>query len=204
MSDFEKIWEETAARAPFAIPAGLGPALAQFRDELARWNEIINLVRYRDDAELASRHLLDSLAGASAIPFGVRMADVGTGAGFPGLIIALARPDLTILLVEAARKKANFLRHMRREWNLPHVEIKAVRTDKLEPSSFDAVTGRAAAKPSEFVETVRPLLAPGGAIYLWTTPEGAASVTGMSVTAHAEYVLPGDDVRRTLAVINPT
>ena len=85
-----------------------------------------------------------------------KVVDVGSGAGFPGLVIALARPDLRITLIEKRRKRAHFLWHIRRELGAENVDIKAKRAEYLSERAFDAATGRAAAKPREFVDLISP------------------------------------------------
>ena len=198
-TSFHLLWEEIADIAPFAAPAGLGAHLSRYRDELSRWNEKINLVRFSDDRELAVRHFLDSLAAVAFLPFGAKVVDVGSGAGFPGLVIALARPDLRMMLVEKRRKRAHFLWHIRRELGAQNVEIKAIRAEHLPERAFDAATGRAAAKPGQFLDLISPKVKIGGAVYCWLAPRDAEELPAERIENLFRYTLPGEDKERALA-----
>jgi len=200
-TSFHKLWEEIAKSAPFAAPAGLGAHFSRYRDELSRWNEKINLVRFSDDRELAVRHFLDSLAAAAFFPFGAKVVDVGSGAGFPGLVIALARPDLQITLIEKRRKRAHFLWHIRRELGTENVDIKAKRAEYLSERAFDAATGRAAAKPREFADLVSPKVKIGGTVFCWLAPQDVETLPAERIEGIFRYTLPGEDKERALARI---
>lgn len=200
MRRFEAHWNFLIQDAPFSVPLGMGAALAAYRDELARWNRKINLVRYRDDQELARRHFLDSLAGLRFIPEGARVADIGSGAGFPGLVIALARPDLRITLVESVGKKVGFLRAVRHILDLGRVQIHHGRAEDMPASDFDRVTGRAVVPPEKFLRLAAPLAGPGGAVLIWYSPGDDAFSRDVN-TERMIYTLPGETRERAVAMI---
>jgi len=144
-------------------------ALDQFRiylEELQRWNARVNLSGLKTDRDIVIKHFLDSLAVLPYLGDAASLADLGSGAGFPGLALKLARPALTLTLVEARAKKAAFLEYLVSLLKLEGVEVAQVH---LTPAMvrqwgprFDAVTTRAAFPLARFLELAAPLLLPGG------------------------------------------
>ena len=131
-------------------PAQLA-ALATFVAELADWNTRMNLTAITDPAEVVDKHLLDSLA---VLPWlkGHSVADVGSGAGFPGLPLAVADPERRYSLIESTGKKVKFLRHVIERLELPNVDVLLGRAEALKPSQpFDSVISRALGPLSDFV-----------------------------------------------------
>lgn len=124
-----------------ALPPGVAEALEVHYEQLLRWNQRINLTGIRDPAEIVVRHYAESLYLAGLLPSGaLRLADVGSGAGFPGVPIAAYRPDCTVMLVESVGKKCVFLRQSTS--HLPNVMVHQGRAESLrEP--VDWVVARA-------------------------------------------------------------
>ncbi|MBW3561671.1 MAG: 16S rRNA (guanine(527)-N(7))-methyltransferase RsmG [Actinobacteria bacterium] len=123
-----------------------------------------NLVSPRAAAELESRHVPECLALARMLPDGAgRLVDVGSGGGLPGIVIAIARPDLRVTLVESTRKKADFLRATTRALELD-VEVVNERAETLS-GDFDLATARAVAPLGRLIPWVVPLLRPGGRLF---------------------------------------
>ena len=118
-------------------------ALSYHFEELLRWNRRINLTSITDPEEVVQRHYCESLFLARRLPTGkLRIIDVGSGPGFPGLPVAVLRPDCEITLVEAHQRKAVFLRHVSRE--LKNVKVRAVRAESV-TDHFDWMVSRAVA-----------------------------------------------------------
>ena len=142
------------AREPDVIPEVLEHFDA-WRVLLLKWNRRINLVSPRAVGEFWQRHALDSWQLAVHVPEGVRSAiDLGSGAGFPGLAVAIAlkmRGEGRVLLVESAGKKANFLRTVARELNLP-ADVTSERAEDLPEREVDLVTARAFAPLPKLLE----------------------------------------------------
>ncbi|MGH8161386.1 MAG: 16S rRNA (guanine(527)-N(7))-methyltransferase RsmG [Gammaproteobacteria bacterium] len=139
-------------------------ALARQLALVAKWNRAYNLTSVRDPADMIARHVLDS---AAALPFlrGRRMLDAGSGAGFPGIVLALLAPDTRWTLVEANGKKARFLRHAVRYLDLAgRVSVAQERLeDHHRPAAaFDTITARALSDLATLARWTTPLLAPGG------------------------------------------
>jgi len=175
-------------------PAGL---LAAYLNLLEHWNRVHNLTGIRDRAALVDRHLVESLALAPYVT-GPRVADIGSGAGLPGLPLAIRLRALHFTLIESRRKRVSFLRHVAAMLALENVDVAHGRVEELELPLFRTVLARAVAPPAELLELATPLLAPGGRLLYATcsvlTIENAAQTEGF-VATHADAVSapPGTD-----------
>jgi len=122
-------------------------AISQFMiyiRELKKWNRAYNLTAIKEDRDIVIKHFLDSLLYLTAIPEGrCSICDIGSGAGFPGVPIAIVRPELNIVLNEPSRKKAAFLRHIRRMLFLNNVEVLECRVEDIRGRLFDIAVTRA-------------------------------------------------------------
>ena len=131
--------------------------LLAFLDLLQRWNKTYNLTAVRKPSEMVSRHLLDSL---SVLPFirGKRLLDAGTGAGLPGVPLAIVKPELQVILLDSAGKKIRFLNHVRRELGLENVRPVQERLEACSvDSGFDEIISRAFASLETFAVAARSL-----------------------------------------------
>lgn len=158
--------------------------------EICNWNQRSNLTAIRDPAEILVKHVLDSLTLVPTLDRlanggRLRVADVGSGAGFPGLAVKVARPTFEVALIEAASKKAAFLTHAIGELGLQGIETIRIRAEDLarEPDrreSFDVALGRAVANVATLAELLLPLVRVGGyAVFMKTR----ASLAGELVEA---------------------
>lgn len=151
-----------------ALSAGACERLLEYVELLMKWNRTYNLTAVRDPLPMVSHHLLDSLAVLPHLAFaspGARIADVGSGAGLPGIPLALARPDWHVALVESNEKKTAFLQQAKIELALSNVEIHSGRVETWRPAErFAVVISRAFAELADFVGACVHLLAPGGVI----------------------------------------
>jgi 16S rRNA (guanine527-N7)-methyltransferase len=124
----ERRLRDGAAMVGAAIDDRLVAAIGRYLDLLVFWNRKVNLTSIREPPEIIDRHFVDSLSLLPFIPGTARsLADLGSGGGFPGAVLALARPDLSVELVESIHKKAAFLETLRREIPLPNVRVHALR-----------------------------------------------------------------------------
>lgn len=138
--------------------------LLAYLELLARWNRIHNLTAVRDPLEAVSRHLLDSLAVLPELPQG-RLADVGSGAGLPGVPIAIAQPGRSVTLNDANRKKAAFLRQAVIELALANAEVHVGRAEQWRPlERFAVVISRGFASLATFIARCRHLVAEAGVL----------------------------------------
>jgi len=137
---------------------------AQLLRLLDKWNRVFNLTAVRDPHEMVVRHILDSL---SARPFlvGASILDVGTGAGFPGLPLALVEPQRHFTLLDSGGKKIRFVRHVLGELALCNVVVEHLRVEVFEPADlYDAVISRAFSSLGQFVRRCGGLVATGGCL----------------------------------------
>ena len=139
--------------------------LGRYLDELRAWGKRINLVG-STRADALERHVGDALGGACALPRGARVADLGSGAGLPGIPIAISGPDLDVTLVEIRERRVAFLRHVVR---LLELRCSVVRTRLESPPEvpYDVVLLRAVAPPERAVLLARPWVEDSGEIWVW-------------------------------------
>ena len=153
------------------LPGGARQCLLDYMALLVKWNRTYNLTAIRDPLAMVAHHLLDSLAVVPHLPLAAnaRLADAGSGAGLPGIPLAIARPDWRVTLAEASQKKAAFLRQATIELGLANVEVYEGRVEAWRPQPlFDAVISRAFAALAHFLAACRHLLAPTGVLAAMT------------------------------------
>jgi 16S rRNA (guanine527-N7)-methyltransferase len=192
----------------------LGDRMSKHWSIVKRWAKKMNLTAVLDDERAASIHGLDSLLFAElfTIDDSSRVADVGSGAGFPGVVLALARPKLRITLLEPQRKRASFLKVALTELGLGDVEVKELRLDPMAkgieaPFVFEAIVSRATIPPLELARIAPPYLAENGRLILSSgqsaeAPEAleAASSRALRPAERRDLRLPTGD-RRVLDVL---
>lgn len=135
-------------------------ALLSYLDLLQRWNRTYNLTAVRDPGQMITRHLLDSLAIFEWVGKG-RLLDVGTGAGLPGVPLAIADPELEVTLLDSSGKKVRFLNHVKRELALPNIIPVQDRLESYDPDvTFDSLVSRAVSDLASFANAARHLVRP--------------------------------------------
>lgn len=175
--------------------------------ELSTWNASYNLTAVRDPLAMVTRHLLDSLATLDFVT-GKAVADVGSGAGLPGFVIAIARPRMAVTLVESNGKKAAFMRHACRRLGLKNVTVAQERVESWQPEAkFDCVICRAFAAADECARLAGHLVAPGGRFLLMKGREPATELVDLPLDfRHVDTValqVPGLEAARHLAILEP-
>lgn len=171
-------------------------------DLLDEWNARMNLTAIRDRPSQLTKHLLDSL---SVQPYlrGQRIADVGSGAGFPGIPLAIVEPARHFALIESTGKKCRFLEHVRDTLGLANVEVVQSRAESYAPESrFDTVLARAVGPLADLVKVAGRLVAGGGRLLAmkgrYPEEELAAKLNGWKVAAVHPLTVPGLDEERHL------
>jgi len=174
--DLQTRLERGVAALGVQLPAGAVERLLDYQALLARWNATYNLTAIRDPMEMVSRHLVDSLA---ILPYvqGQTLADLGTGPGLPGIPLAIARPELQVLLVDSNGKKVRFLREAIRSLKLENVRAVQSRVEEVE-GQFDCITARAFASLEDMLAWGGHLLTKDG---IWLAMKGR----------HPDEELPG-------------
>jgi len=194
-----------AAALGVPLTAAQATALLRLLDELAHWNRSYNLTAIDDRTTMLTHHLLDSLSVAPYVA-GATLADVGTGAGFPGLPLAIVAPQRRHTLIDSGSKKVRFVAHAVRTLGLGNVEPLHARVENLRPVvPFDTVVARALAPLPRLLALVAPLCGPGTRVLAMKSArldEELPAVTApWRVEAVHELKVPGIDAVRTLAVL---
>jgi 16S rRNA (guanine527-N7)-methyltransferase len=179
--------------------------LLQYLVLLEKWNQVYNLTAIRGGEKMVSGHLLDSLA---VIPYitGTRVLDVGSGAGFPGIPLAVARPDIQVALLDSNHKKAAFLRQAVAELQLKNASVVCERVEAWQAAEkFDCIISRALAEIAEFIALTARLLAPGGVLAamkgVYPFEEIERLPPDFRVRQVHAFAVPGLDAERHLVLI---
>lgn len=164
MSQLEEQLRAGLCQLGLELPREAFGQLLRFVDELARWNRAQNLTAVREPGEMLSRHVLDSLAVAGYL-HGRRILDVGSGAGLPGIPLAVAVPGCEFALLDARSKRVRFLRHAIACLGLANVTVVKARVeDYRPPQGFDTVIARAFASLSRLIGLAGHLCVPEGRV----------------------------------------
>jgi 16S rRNA (guanine527-N7)-methyltransferase len=170
---------ERAGALGVALDAAAAAQLLRLLDELEQWNRAYNLTAITAREAMVSAHLLDSLA-ASADLAGTRIADLGTGAGFPGLPLAIVHPERQFTLIDGTAKKVRFVAHAARTLGLKNVEALHARAEDLRPPQpFDTILARAVATLAELAALARPLAGPGTRLVAYKGQRPDAELTAL-------------------------
>jgi 16S rRNA (guanine527-N7)-methyltransferase len=127
----------------------------KYKEHLFKWNKIHNLTGAKDEKTL-DEFILDSVLAVKFLPQVSTLMDIGTGAGFPGMILAFALPNTKVTLVEPLAKRASFLQFIKADLGLKNVEIKKCRVEELEKQSFDIITSRAVTDTNMLLQLSEP------------------------------------------------
>jgi 16S rRNA (guanine527-N7)-methyltransferase len=169
---------------------------------LLRWNKRISLTTVTDRLEILKFHFGESLFAISEVDFGKsRLADVGSGAGFPGTPIAMAIPSLEVTLIESNSKKCAFLEEVVRELRLPNVRVVRDRMEKVDSRGrpFDFVAARALGHHNELLSWARTNLTAGGKVVLWLGEGDSRAISGKTDWLwDAPRLIPGSERRYIL------
>ena len=176
---------------------------------LFKWNAVYNLTSVRDPMQMMTHHLLDSLAAVPAFAGAQQVLDVGAGGGLPGMVLAIARPDMNVAMIDTVHKKTAFLTQVKAELGLVNVTVYTKKVQELEVTTkFDVITSRAFADLSDFVNWSGHLLAEGGqfiALKGTAPPEEQERLpTEWKVAKLTPLQVPGLKAERHLVVIQRT
>lgn len=181
-------------------------ALLDYLFLLAKWNKTYNLTAIHEPERMLTHHILDSLA---ILPFmgAGPLLDVGSGAGLPGIPLAIARPDLAVTVMDASQKKCGFMQQAAIEMKLPNILVRHQRVENFRPErGFAQIVSRAFSDLSEFVSLTRHALGDGGE---WLAMKGLypheeiAQLKGARVGRTISLHVPGLEAERHLIVMEP-
>ena len=197
-----------------SLPTDGIPALTRYADLLVEKNKVMNLTAITEPADIAALHFLDSAALLTLADFrGKAVADVGTGAGFPGLPLRIVEPSIRLTLLDAQNKRIEFLKEVCEDLGLHDVECVHQRAEEFAADrreSFDLVTSRAVAALPLLCELCLPLVKVGGYFVAMKSVDAGAEldaaahaieVLGGAVERVADYDIPGTEVRHRAILI---
>jgi 16S rRNA (guanine527-N7)-methyltransferase len=204
--EFRERLRSGAASLGVQVPLESEEALFWLGSELLRWNEKVNLTAIVHPIEVLDKHILDSLAAAPSLPGSVRrLLDVGTGAGFPGLPLALVRPELEVWLVDSVAKKVGFLKHAVAELGLAsrvralHATLKGAPAREGIPE-MDAAIARALRDVEAWGALGAAYLHPGGVLVAMAGGAAEAqALEGFGPPTMRRFTLPSGAGRSVLA-----
>lgn len=185
------------------LPVAVIDKLLAYLELLVKWNKVHNLTAVRDPEEMVTLHLLDSLSVLPHVPTG-RLLDVGSGAGLPGIILAICRPDLQVTTIDAVQKKASFMRQAKAELQIDNLQVVAGRVEQLKPElPFDTVISRAFSEIALFIQLTKHLIAEEG---LWLAmkgqmPQGELEAISLKPSKVELLAVPGLDAQRHLVFL---
>ena len=206
--DRRQVLEEALPALGIALHADQVSALLAYMDLIQKWTKVYNLTAVRDPAEMLTHHLLDSLAVIAPLrrqlvdtSAPLRLLDVGSGAGLPGIVIAICCPDMTVHCVDTVSKKAAFIQQVAVSLKLPNLRGVHARVESL-TDQYDVVSSRAFASLVDFASWSGGALAEQG---VWMAMKGkhpgeevAALPAGVEVFHVEQLVVPGLDAERCI------
>lgn len=172
--------------------------------ELKKWNKAYNLTGLKTDRDIIIKHFFDSLLFLKVLPSNVvSAADIGSGAGFPGIPVKIVAPQLMILLVEPVGKKVIFLRHICSKLALNGIKIIDKRIEEAEGIKVDAAMTRALCNVRDFIEKMEGHINEGGILILSKGPKLREELKGLEMRdiTVSDYKLPFDETIRHLVVV---
>ncbi len=173
-----------------ALPQSMTGRLLDYLALLAKWNRVYNLTAIREETKWVSHHLLDSLAVVPHLPAG-RLVDGGSGAGLPGIPIALACPDRQVTLLDSNQKKGAFLIQSSTELALANVKVVIARSESYRPEhDFDVVISRAFSSIADFIRLAGHLCGPGGVLAAMKGTRPDAELAQLPHPWKAETIIP--------------
>lgn len=198
--------QQALVRFGFSISAFQAGQISSYITLLTKWNQVVSLTSVTDAREILTKHFVESFLGAkfACISRG-RLADVGSGAGFPGLALKILCPELGIHLIESNARKCAFLKEVSRTLGLDAVEVFSGRLEavRVAAGSLDYVTARAVGQFEDICHWAASVLRPRGSLVLWVGLKDSASLQGLtSWTWRKSEPLPGSS-KRVILVGSP-
>ncbi len=191
-------------------------AFMTYLSELKKWNKAYNLTGLKKDEDIIIKHFLDSLLYLKAIPVGIdsyregeiRVADVGSGAGFPGIPIKIIRPEIEMYLVEPSRKKSAFLRHIIRRLELKQIEVIEKRIEEIKVNQelaqpVDVALTRALFSIKEFLKKASHIVRKGGILIFNKGPKVKEEINMLREIKYEILMLPlpFSEIKRTIVIV---
>ncbi|NTV09816.1 MAG: 16S rRNA (guanine(527)-N(7))-methyltransferase RsmG, partial [Zoogloea sp.] len=191
------------------LPEATQERLLAYARLLIKWNRVYNLTAIRDEQQVITHHLLDSLAVLPHLAGVKALVDVGSGGGLPGIPLAIARPDLSVDSVETVNKKSAFQQQAKIELKLANFRAHHARIEAWQPAApVDGVISRAFSEMSDFVRLTEHLIGPDGRFFamkgVYPEDEIARLPAGFAVDRSIELVVPDLNAARHLIIVKRT
>jgi 16S rRNA (guanine527-N7)-methyltransferase len=207
--------QETSRELGVRLSASQAELFWLYLQELLEWNRRVNLTAISDPTDIVIKHFVDSLSPLPHLETVTNLLDIGSGAGFPGIPLKIAAPDLRLSLVEPSRKKVSFLKQIVRTLKLRDVSVRHGRVEDLPPQDrpFTTIVSRAFRKLEPLLDVVSPLLAPGCTLIAMLGPtthedhrrfQELASAHSLKLSSVIPVELPRGRGGRTLLFLGTT
>lgn len=177
--------------------------LFQFEEKVIETNEKFNLTNITTEPDFTIKHIIDSLVGIPHIPEGAKLLDIGTGAGFPSMPIAISRPDLKIEAIDSTEKKIGFVNQSAKELGVSNIKAISIRAEEMpKDNKYDCIVARAVAALPILLELAMPIINVGGLFIAYKATEdelkdsaNALKVLNSKVEKTVSLTLPNGDNR---------
>ena len=200
--------QEGLAQLGLDLPEVTQQKLLAYLTLVQKWNRVYNLTAVRDEDKMLTHHLLDSLAVVPYVKDAATLLDVGSGAGLPGIPLALALPHMQVTLLDSNQKKTTFLRQAKMQLALANITVVCERVEQYQQKQlFSAVTSRALAELHEFVALAGHLVTPGGQLIAMKGADPASEIGRLSAKGGfvaagvTKLTVPGLDAERHLVFL---
>jgi len=209
VNSFKSSMQKAAAETNVAISDKQLDLYYIYFHELLEWNKKTNITAIHTPEDIIIKHFIDSLIVINHVDLSGRLADIGSGGGFPGIPLKIKKPEIELTLIEAKRKKASFLRHIIRTLRLDHIEVYNGRAEDFEKKDyFDYTISRAFSSLGSFLSVASPLVRPGGCIISMQgkkaeqkTKDDTLPDSSLKIKKAVSFELPHRKGSRTLLVI---
>lgn len=206
MNNTKRLLENGLVKLGFIPDENILNLFLRYLSEIQRWNKVINLTGIKEEHEIIIKHFFDSLLYAKVLPENTKvLADIGTGAGFPGLPIKLIFPEIELYLIEPSVKKSTFLEHIIKTLKLENITIftKRIGEIKSKELAVDVVVTRALFKVDEFIKKSTHILKNGGSLIISKGPryaEEIKNIEGYNFAIHT-FEIPFSNIKRNLITV---
>ena len=204
MKDASQLLRDGIEEIGFRYSENQIDAFITYLDELKKWNKAYNLTGLKTDRDIVIKHFLDSLLFAKVLPpEALTLADIGSGAGFPGIPIKIMCPDLPVFLIEPTQKKAVFLQHICSKLQLKNIEIIDKRIEEVKGLTVDVAVTRALFSVREFIEKTKDILNKNGILILSKGPGLEKELEGIDQNniSISDFKLPFENIIRHMVVL---
>ena len=209
MNKAQDLLAEGLEKIGFGFNARQIDAFITYLEELKKWNKAYNLTGLKTDRDIIIKHFLDSILFAKALPpEALTLADIGSGAGFPGIPIKIMLPHLTVFLIEPTQKKVVFLRHLCNKLQLENLVIMDKRIEEVKELHVDAAVTRALYSIGEFIGKAKDMLSKNGVLILSKGPGlekelAELSKDQLSGISREDFILPFENAVRHIVSVRP-